>query len=159
MGVNGMPLAAICGPAKYMQYASHVSGTFGGECLSLAAAGATLAVYQREPVIKTMWETARLEKKLERYAAALAVYTDLVASKNPYRVMALEELAKHYERRERNYPKALELTRSSLALEDSEPMRRREQRLKDRLARRPGRPITSSARGRGSGPTSRGSPS
>jgi glutamate-1-semialdehyde aminotransferase len=54
---NGFPLAAICGPAKYMQHASHVSGTFGGECLSLAAARATLTVYQTEPVIKSLWDT------------------------------------------------------------------------------------------------------
>jgi uncharacterized protein YprB with RNaseH-like and TPR domain len=90
-------------------------------------------------LFKTMWEIGRLEKKLERYAAALAVYTDLAAAKNPYRVPALEELAKYYERRERNYGMALEMTRSALALEDSEPMRRREQRLKTRLSTPRGR--------------------
>jgi uncharacterized protein YprB with RNaseH-like and TPR domain len=87
-------------------------------------------------LFKTLWEIGRLEKKLERYAAALAVYTDLAAGKNPYRVSALEELAKHYERRERNYAMALEMTCSALALDDSEPLRRREQRLKTRLAAR-----------------------
>ena len=87
-------------------------------------------------LFKTMFEIGRLEKKLERFAAALAMYTELAAAQNPYRVAALEELAKHYERRERNYAMALELTRSALALEDSEPMRRREQRLKTRLSSR-----------------------
>ena len=86
-------------------------------------------------LFKTLWEIGRLEKKLERYAAAVAVYTDLAAAKNPYRVSALEELAKYYERRERNYAMALEMTRSALALEDSEPLRRREQRLKTKMAR------------------------
>ena len=86
-----------------------------------------------ELLFKTMWEMARLEKKLERYEAALAVYTDLAGSPNPYRAPALEELAKFYERRERNYTMALEMTRTALDLEDSEPMRRREQRLKDRI--------------------------
>jgi tetratricopeptide (TPR) repeat protein len=85
-------------------------------------------------LFKTLWEIGRLEKKLERHAAALAVYTDLAAAKNPYRAPALEELAKYYERRERNYAMALEMTCSALALEDSEPMRRREQRLRSRLA-------------------------
>ena len=33
-----------------------ISGTFGGEALSLAACQATLGVYQREPVVKHMWE-------------------------------------------------------------------------------------------------------
>jgi tetratricopeptide (TPR) repeat protein len=84
-------------------------------------------------LFKTMWEIARLEKKLERYEAALALYTDLAAAKNAYRVPAYEELAKHYERRERNHTLALEMTRSALALEDSEPLRRREERLKNRL--------------------------
>jgi uncharacterized protein len=87
-------------------------------------------------LFKTLWEIGRLEKKLERYAAAVAVYTDLAAAKNPYRVSALEELAKYYERRECNYAMALEMTGSALALEDSEPLRRREQRLTTRLAAR-----------------------
>jgi uncharacterized protein YprB with RNaseH-like and TPR domain len=84
-------------------------------------------------LFKTLFEIGRLEKKLERYAAALAIYTDLAAAKNPYRAQAFEELAKHYERRERNVPRALEMTRSGLELGESEPMRRRERRLKARL--------------------------
>jgi uncharacterized protein YprB with RNaseH-like and TPR domain len=84
-------------------------------------------------LFKTQWEIGRLEKKLERYELALAVYTDLAAARNPYRAQALEELAKHYERRERNYGMALEMTRSALSIEDSAPLRRRELRLKTRL--------------------------
>ena len=52
---NGMPLACIVGPEALMRHASYVSGTFGGECLSLAAARATLKVYQDEKVIDHMW--------------------------------------------------------------------------------------------------------
>lgn len=52
---NGYPLAAIVGRGDHMQHASYVSGTFGGECLSLAACRAALEVYRREPVIKHMW--------------------------------------------------------------------------------------------------------
>ena len=84
-------------------------------------------------LFKTLWEIGRLEKKLERYDAALAIYTDLAAARESVSRAGLEELAKHYERRERNYAMALEMTRSALALEDSEPLRRREQRLKARL--------------------------
>jgi tetratricopeptide (TPR) repeat protein len=87
-------------------------------------------------LFKTQWEIGRLEKKLERHQAALAIYTDLAAAKNPYRVPAFEELAKYYERRERNYGMALEMTRSALALEESEPLRRRETRLKKAIERR-----------------------
>ena len=94
-----------------------------------------------ELLFKTMWEIGRLEKKLDRHEAAVAIYTDLAAEKNPYRVQAFEELAKHYERRERNYGMALEMTRSALAIEDSELMRRRERRLKSRLESPRGRTI------------------
>ena len=40
-------------------------------------------------LFKTMWETGRLEKKLDRYEAAVAIYTELAAAKNPYRVRRL----------------------------------------------------------------------
>src|SRR6266478_5113255 len=85
-------------------------------------------------LFKTQWEIGRLEKKLERYEAALAVYTDLAAAKNPYRAPAFEEMAEHYERRERNFAMALDMTRSALAIEDSVAMRRREQRLIKRMS-------------------------
>jgi len=55
------------------------------------------------------------------------------ASPNPYRARALEELAKHYEHRERNYAMALEMTRAALAVEDTPQARRREERLKARV--------------------------
>ncbi len=45
---NGMPLACVVGPERYMRYADVISGTFGGEALSLAAAGAVLGVYEGE---------------------------------------------------------------------------------------------------------------
>jgi len=87
-------------------------------------------------LFKTMWEIGRLEKKLDRHEAALAVYTDLTAARNPYRAPAFEELAKYYERRERNYGMALEMTRSALAIDDSAAIRRREARLKKAVERR-----------------------
>lgn len=43
---NGMPLACVVGKKDLMQHADVVSGTFGGECLSLAAAHAVLQVYE-----------------------------------------------------------------------------------------------------------------
>jgi hypothetical protein len=86
-------------------------------------------------LFKTLWEIAALEKRLGRPDAALAVVADLAASRNPYRVRAMEELAKHYEHRERNYAMALEMTRSALALEDTPEIRRREQRLRSRVER------------------------
>jgi uncharacterized protein YprB with RNaseH-like and TPR domain len=85
-------------------------------------------------LFKTLWETAATEKRLGREDAALAVITELAESPNPFRVRAFEELAKHYEHRERNYVMALEMTRSALAILDNREIRRREERLKNRLA-------------------------
>jgi uncharacterized protein len=86
-----------------------------------------------ELLFRTMWDTALLEKKLGRSGGALALFTDLAAVRNPYRVPALEELAKFYEHRERNYEMALEMTRAALALGESDPLRKREARLAKRI--------------------------
>jgi hypothetical protein len=67
----------------------------------------------------------------------LAVESELAQSRNPYRVRALEALAKHYERRERNYAMALDMTRTALRVADTPRLRRREERLRTRLARLP----------------------
>jgi uncharacterized protein YprB with RNaseH-like and TPR domain len=90
-------------------------------------------------LFRVLWEIAGVEKRRGRDAAALAVFTDLAASRNPYRVRAFEELAKYYEHGEKNYLMALEMTRCALDLEDSPAMRRREKRLQSRIAPRSGR--------------------
>jgi uncharacterized protein YprB with RNaseH-like and TPR domain len=90
-------------------------------------------------LFRTMWDIAATERRLGRHDAALALVTELAGARNPYRVRALQELAKHYEHRERNYAMALEMTRSALGLEDTPEIRRREQRLKARVER-PERP-------------------
>jgi hypothetical protein len=87
-----------------------------------------------ELLFKTMWEIARVEKRLGREDAALAVYTDLAQCRNGYRIRAFEALAKHFEHRERNYAMALETTRAALGIEDSPGLRRRECRLAAKLA-------------------------
>jgi len=91
-------------------------------------------------LFRTLWDTAALEKKLGREAAARAVWTDLAAARNPYRVAALEALSKYYERRERNYGLALEMIRNARALADNDDLKRRQERLERRLTKpRPGR--------------------
>jgi uncharacterized protein YprB with RNaseH-like and TPR domain len=87
-----------------------------------------------ELLFRTMLDTGLLEKKLGRDAAALVMFTDLAASANPFRVRAMEELAKHYEHRERNYAMALEMTRNALEHRDVPEIRRREERLKKRVS-------------------------
>jgi tetratricopeptide (TPR) repeat protein len=86
-------------------------------------------------LFKTLWDIGVAEKRLGREDAALAAVTELAGSRNPYRVRALEELAKHHEHRERDYATALEMTRRALAIEDTPEMRRREERLKRRVNR------------------------
>lgn len=85
-----------------------------------------------ELLFKTMWDIAALEKKCGREDAAMSVFTDLASSRNPLRVAALEELAKFYEHREKNYSMALEMTRSALAFIDTPELRKRESRLAKR---------------------------
>jgi hypothetical protein len=62
------------------------------------------------------------------------VFTDLAACHNPWRAAAFVELAKYYERRERNNALALEMTRSAMELEPSEALDRRAARLEKRTA-------------------------
>lgn len=45
---NGHPLACVIGPERFMRYGDVVSGTFGGEVLSLVAAQAVLDVYAKD---------------------------------------------------------------------------------------------------------------
>jgi hypothetical protein len=86
-------------------------------------------------LFRTLWDIACAEKRLGRHDAAVAAAVDLAGSRNPYRVRALEELARHYERRERNYAMALEMTRAALAVEDTPALRNRERRLVARIER------------------------
>ena len=84
-------------------------------------------------LFRTLWDVAALERRLGCGDAALGIWSDLAASKNPFRPRAFEALAKHYEHREKNHAMALQMTRSALALEDSPALRKREQRLLRRL--------------------------
>jgi uncharacterized protein YprB with RNaseH-like and TPR domain len=85
-----------------------------------------------ELLFRTLWDIALLEKKRGREDACLSALTDLAASRNPFRVAALEELAKHYEHREKNYGMALEMTRAAISFEDNAALRKREARLAKR---------------------------
>jgi uncharacterized protein YprB with RNaseH-like and TPR domain len=84
-------------------------------------------------LFRTLWDIALLERRLGRAAEALAVWEDLSAARNPFRVRALEELAKHYEHRAKDPARALELTRTAIESEDSPELRKREKRLVSRV--------------------------
>jgi uncharacterized protein YprB with RNaseH-like and TPR domain len=85
-------------------------------------------------LFRTLFESGALEKKLGLEHAAIATFTDLTISPNPFRVRAYEELAKHYEHRDRNFSMALECVRAARAVEDSETLAARQRRLEKRVA-------------------------
>jgi glutamate-1-semialdehyde aminotransferase/spore coat polysaccharide biosynthesis protein SpsF (cytidylyltransferase family) len=73
---NGMPISALVGRTEIMRLLDEVfySFTFGGECLSLAAARATLDEMKTKPVIPHLWELGtRLRDGLKRLIADLAL--------------------------------------------------------------------------------------
>ncbi|HEY7617622.1 MAG TPA: ribonuclease H-like domain-containing protein, partial [Terriglobales bacterium] len=86
-----------------------------------------------ELLFRTLWDIAALEKRRGCETAALATFRELAASRNPWRIAALEELAKFYEHREANLATALEFTEQALGIEENEKLRRRATRLKKRL--------------------------
>jgi uncharacterized protein YprB with RNaseH-like and TPR domain len=83
-------------------------------------------------LFRTLWDIAKLDP-----LAAPEIWTDLSASRNPYRVKALVELAKQAEHTGKDYAKALELTRTALALESSIDLEKRQQRLQKKLTPAP----------------------
>lgn len=85
-------------------------------------------------LFRTLWDIAALEKKLGHQAASVATLTELAASRNPFRVDALAELAKHYEHRERNYGMALEMTRAALDAGGDGDLHRRAERLQRKMS-------------------------
>jgi glutamate-1-semialdehyde 2,1-aminomutase len=66
---SGFPLAGVCGPRELMQHADVVSGTFGGEAISLAVAGAVLDIYETEDVCKRLeWIGEGVNKVIQQAA-------------------------------------------------------------------------------------------
>ena len=86
-----------------------------------------------ELLFRTLWDLARLERKRGAAGTALEIWSDLAGARNPFRVRALEELAKHHEHRAKDHQRALEFTRAARALADSPELQRREARLAGRL--------------------------
>jgi tetratricopeptide (TPR) repeat protein len=80
-------------------------------------------------LFRALYEAGSIEKKLGLDHAAIATFTDLTVSRNPYRVRAYEELAKHYEHREKNIAMALECVLAARDSDDSEALILRQRRL------------------------------
>ena len=80
-------------------------------------------------LFRALWQTATLQKKLGRLDAAMEVFDEISSCRNEFRVRALEELAKHFERRVRDHARAAELTRAAASIAPSERLCRRAARL------------------------------
>ncbi len=78
---------------------------------------------------ETLWQTAEMERKLGRMGAAVALWSELSTVANPRRGEALEKLGLYYERNERNYGLALEMTLAAFEFEPTEVLRKRAARL------------------------------
>lgn len=95
---NGMPIAAVMGRADIMHEMEEVfiSGTFGGEALSLAASIATIDKMKREPVIERLWQTGTLlASEVAKLTAAhgLSEVFGLVG-RAPWMILAVQDHAK-----------------------------------------------------------------
>jgi uncharacterized protein YprB with RNaseH-like and TPR domain len=93
-----------------------------------------------ELVWETLWQLADVERKLGRHDAALTSWAELSTIANPHQAQALERLAMHYERREKNAALALEFTLAALAIAPTPELEKRRARLDARISRpSPGR--------------------
>ena len=81
------------------------------------------------------WESAMIEKKLGNHDSKIEILDDLTQVENDFQVAAYEELAKHFEHRERNYSRAAALTSQALKLKCSDELKHREQRIKRKLGK------------------------
>ena len=86
-------------------------------------------------LFRALFETGLLEKKLGQEESAVATFANLTLSPSPWRVRAYEELAKHYEHREKNIAMALECTKAARTVENSAALESRQTRLEQRAAR------------------------
>jgi len=96
---NGMPLSFVCGRKDIMREFEDVfvSGTFHGECLSLAACIATIKEMQSKRVIDHIWYKGRyIITKLREYGFEIGGYPCRVAILNKYsdkgKALLLQEL-------------------------------------------------------------------
>jgi glutamate-1-semialdehyde 2,1-aminomutase/spore coat polysaccharide biosynthesis protein SpsF len=83
---NGLPISAVMGRADIMVGMEEIffSGTFGGECLSLAAAIAVIAKMRREPVIERLWEIGgRLAEGARARIAEHGLRAEIVVTGKP----------------------------------------------------------------------------
>jgi glutamate-1-semialdehyde 2,1-aminomutase len=94
---NGMPISAVVGRADIMREMENVfiSGTFGGEALSLAAAIATIDKMKREPVIERLWQAGAFLAQGARERIAAHGLSDVIGlvGKEPWMILSVRDHA------------------------------------------------------------------
>ena len=91
-----------------------------------------------QEMFAALWEAALTEKKRGRHDCKIELLLDLAQARNAFQAKAAEEAAKHFERCEKDFERALELARTARELEPSEELTRRCARLERRIARAAG---------------------
>ncbi len=89
----------------------------------------------RDILCRCLWETAELERRIGNHDAKVELLHDLSQVSRTYRARAFEALAKHYEHREKDFIRALDLTREAQQYAPSPDLAHREARLLRRAAR------------------------
>ncbi|MBN8730863.1 MAG: ribonuclease H-like domain-containing protein [Acidobacteria bacterium] len=112
---------------RWLQQSSRVD-----EALTLFREAAARGL-RDELMSRTLWDVSLIERRQKHWDAAVAVWSELAAFANPHQALALIELSKHYEYREKNFDMALEWAVQALAIEATEETRKRHARLQ-RLA-------------------------
>ena len=96
-------------------------------------------------LVTSLWDLAHLERRTGNLVAQVQLLRDLSRVASNYRAAAFEELAKHYEHREKDFDRALDLTRRAQRYNPSEGLKKREERLLRRIGgRRPAEVASSS---------------
>lgn len=115
-------------------------GAAGRDAEALGLLRRAVAMGLPDPLLfRTLWDIGLKERRRGSIDAALKVWRDLAGSRNSFRGRALVELAKHYERRERNYAAALDATLKAIATDESAGLQGREARLRKRIAKQASR--------------------
>jgi len=90
---NGMPIAALVGQKKYMRAVDDIfySFTFGGECLSLAAAVATIREMEKKKVIPYLWHLGQILKDRTNMLVAHYKLGDIISvvGKPPWQIFLI----------------------------------------------------------------------
>ncbi len=120
--------ADVVGLARWLR-----EGGRAGDCLAMLRRAVEMGM--PDPLLfRTLWDIAREERRRGDLEEALALWRDLADCRNAYRAKALVELAKHYERREKNAGAALEFVERALALENGAALEARAERLRRKIA-------------------------